>query len=100
MLFKKVDSNSSIFQKVAGRGDIFQKVKTILRKADNSVARVGNFLVNTGHQLGLDPLANQLKGVVNNIHNSRVGISNSLEKSVRGNINEIHKDNDANVYSN
>jgi hypothetical protein len=94
-LFQKIKNDLSLFAKnAAGRGDLFTKVKTLARKGDNSIGRIGNFLINTTKSLGvLKPISATLQSGVNAIHNARVNGINNLERAIKEPISEIHNQN-------
>jgi hypothetical protein len=89
-LFRKVKNTSRLFGKVLQDPNLFRKISNTARKTDNSMARIGNFLVDTANQFGLSPVASGIKNVVNGTHIIR----NNLEKAVRAPIGQVQN----NVY--
>ena len=89
-LFRKVKNTSRLFGKILQDPNLFRKVTNTARKTDNSMARIGSFLVDTANQFGLSPVASGIKNVVGGAH----GIRNNLEKAIRTPIGQIQ----SNVY--
>jgi hypothetical protein len=73
---------------------MYRKFNNTIRKADNSAARVGNFIANTSdHVTGNKLIGDQVRGVTSSIHQARKNLQNDLEKSIRGNLNEVREPN-------
>ena len=72
-LFNKQNNHNVLFNKINQGNSLFNKVN--LRKADNSVARVGHFIKPFASNFGLG-------GVVQQAVNTSHRIKNGLEKSI------------------
>jgi hypothetical protein len=84
-LFQKLGEAPKMFSKLYNDPHLFRKVTNTARKVDNSIARVGNFLVNTAKNIGLGGFAPAITGVTNAVHRVR----NGLEKAIKAPISEI-----------
>ncbi len=87
-LFSKLYEAPKMFSKLINDPTLFRKVGNTARKIDNSIARVGNFLVGTAKNIGLGAFAPAINDVVNKVHNVR----SSLEKAIKAPVNEIRED--------
>jgi hypothetical protein len=86
-LFKKVGSDAGkLFRNAVGSRGIFNKVTTIGRKADNTIQRVGNFLLPLADKVGLsDPLRaglNKIHGYRQQFNDQVNNVKNGLERAV------------------
>jgi len=78
----------TLFNKIVGGSTLFNKITrtpNLLRKIDNSVARVGSFLQPTLNHFGMGALGNVVGNIVRGAH----AIKNNLEKSIHTPMNEI-----------
>ncbi len=92
-LFRKIEDGAKYFTKMGNTNTLFRKIENTGRKIDNSVARVGNFLINTSKSLGLpNPVASTIQQGVNLVHNTRTGIKNNLEKAIHAPLSDVRKE--------
>ncbi len=89
MFGKILNGAKSLFNKIANdHGDIFNKISIGARKFDNSIARVGKFLIPSVSQFS--PVAGKfIQGFVDGTHDIR----NNLEKAIHTDINDIRTSN-------
>jgi hypothetical protein len=87
MLFQKIGHGVSKLFTKQGTRNLFNKVSEVARKADNSVAKVGAFLVPTARHFGLGTVANGISGVVN----SSNAVRNNLEKAIKDPMSKIRE---------
>ncbi len=87
-LFSKLSEAPKLFSKLVNDPHLFRKVGNTARKIDNSIARVGSFLVNTAKNVGLGGFAPAISGVTNAVHKVR----NGLERAIKSPINEVQQD--------
>jgi hypothetical protein len=88
-LFQKLGEAPKLFSKMYNDSTLFRKIGNTARKIDNSVARVGDFLVNTAKNIGLGGFAPAITGVTNAIHKVR----NGLERAIKAPIGQIRQNN-------
>ncbi len=87
-LFRKIEDGAKYFTKMGNTDKLFRKISNTGRKIDNSVARVGNFLINTSNSLGLNPISSAIKKGVDIVHSTR----NNLEKAIKEPIGDVRKE--------
>jgi hypothetical protein len=87
-LFSKLYEAPKLFSKFVNDPSLFRKVGNTARKIDNSIARVGNFLVGTAKNIGLGGFAPAITDVVDRVHKVR----NGLEKAINAPIDEVRQD--------
>ena len=96
--FKKVSQGTTkLFKNATGEKGIFNKLTSGARKFDNSIQRVGNFLLPFADKIGM---SGTLQSGLNQIHNTRKYINDEvnqvrdgLERSVKAPINSIQTQN-------
>jgi len=100
-LFNKFSSNTQkLFNKVSSEAPtIYRKFNNTIRKIDNSVGRVGNFIQNSSRDLGVPIIGNNAKMLTDRVHDFRLGVNkttekikNNLEKAIHEPMNKITKD--------
>ena len=96
--FNKVSQNAQkLFKNATGSNGIFKKTTDALRKGDNTIQRVGNFLLPLADKIGM---SNVLQSGLNTVHGYRQQISdevnnlkNGLERAVKAPISDIQEQN-------
>jgi len=98
-LFNKISGDvTKLFNKVNSSAPILmRKFNNTIRKADNTVGRVGNFISNTNSQLGGPSIVGDTaKYVAGKVHDTRKQImntenviKNNLEKAIHSPMKEI-----------
>lgn len=96
--FKKIGQGASkLFKNATGNNGIFKKTTDALRKTDNSIQRVGNFLLPLADRIGM---SGSLQSGLNTIHGYRQQINdevnnvkNGLERAVKAPISSIQNQN-------
>ena len=76
-LFRKVNSGIRMFSKTVSNPNLFRKISNTARKVDNSILRVGSFLVSAGNSLpyGIGkPLSLLGKETAQTAHKLRLGL--------------------------
>ena len=96
--FKKVGSDAGkLYRNAVGSRGIFNKVTTIGRKADNTIQRVGNFLLPLADKVGLsDPLRlglNTIHGYRQQFNDQVNNVKNGLERAVKSPMSSIQMQN-------
>jgi hypothetical protein len=94
-LFNKISSNANrLFNKAkADSPSLYRKFTNTIRKIDNSVGRVGNFLSNTSKDLGLPSVLHEnVDKLVGGVHNTRKVLHNNLEKAIHEPLSKIRQD--------
>jgi hypothetical protein len=87
-LFSKISEGATkLFQKMGQENHLFRKISNTARKIDNSVAKVGRFLVPTAHRLGFGSVGNFLSNGVDTVH----AIRNDLEKAIKDPVSDIRR---------
>jgi hypothetical protein len=97
-LFSKLSQNAQkLYKNSMGQNGIFNKITTGTRKLDNSLQRVGNFLLPLSQKVGMGGV---LQAGLNEIHNARHyindevnNVKNGLERAVKAPISSIHNHN-------
>jgi hypothetical protein len=84
-LFNKIKSEGArLFSKIGSEiPNVFNKINEFARKADNSVAKVGSFLVSGANSLGLTPVADTIKEGAKFIHGKRLELKNGVNSLAR-----------------
>jgi len=96
--FKKLGADAGkLYRNAVGSKGIFNKVTTIGRKADNTIQRVGNFLLPLADRVGM---SGTLQSGLNTIHGYRQQINdevnnvkNGLERAVKAPMSSIQMQN-------
>jgi membrane-anchored protein YejM (alkaline phosphatase superfamily) len=100
-LFNKLSNNAQkLFNKVSSEAPtIYRKFNNTVRKIDNSVGRVGNFIQNSSKDLGVPIVGDHAKILTDKVHDFRLGVNkttekikNNLEKAIHEPMNKITKD--------
>jgi hypothetical protein len=99
-LFNKISGDvTKLFNKVnSSAPTLMRKFNNTIRKADNTVGRVGNFISNTSNQLGGPAIiGDTAKYVAGRVHDGRKQImhteniiKNNLEKAIHAPMKEIN----------
>jgi ABC-type transporter Mla subunit MlaD len=95
-LFSKISHGASkMFNKASDSAPtMYRKFNNTIRKVDNSVARVGNFIANSSdHFTGNKLLGDSVRGITSSVHQTRKNLQNDLEKSIKGNLNDVRDPN-------
>ena len=97
-LFTKISQGAQkLYKNATGSNGIFNKFTTGARKTDNTIQRVGNFLLPLADKIGM---SGTLQSGLNEIHNARQyinnevnNVKNGLERSVKAPISSIQTQN-------
>jgi len=89
-LFQKLHHHAHrLFHKIKNDNNLFNKISIGARKFDNTVQKIGSFVVPVAHQFGQHHIADAVHGVVQGVHHVR----NHLEKAIKHHPDELRKEN-------
>jgi hypothetical protein len=87
-LFSKISEGATkLFNKIGNENHLFRKISNTARKVDNSVSRIGAFLVPTARNFGYNGVASLISNGVDSVHQIR----NNLEKAIKQDPSDIRK---------
>ncbi len=87
-LFSKISEGATkLFNKIGNENHLFRKINNTARKIDNSVAKIGQFLVPTAHHFGFHGAANLIANTADSVH----AVRNHLEKAIKEPVSDIRK---------
>ncbi len=87
-LFSKISEGATkLFHKIGNENHLFRKISNTARKIDNTVAKVGRFLVPTANHFGYHGIGSLISNGVDSVHQIR----NNLEKAIKEPVSDIRK---------